>query len=103
MTGTLTSEEQRVARQAAARIHAQSWGVAFGLLFGLGLFVATNVLVLRGGEEVGPHLGLLSVYFPGYRVSFLGSLLGFVYMFVGGYAIGRIMVMIYYWVVRVVE
>jgi hypothetical protein len=103
MTGTLMSKEQRVARQAAARIHQQSWGVAFGLLLGLGLFVATNVLVLRGGDEVGPHLGLLGVYFPGYRVTFLGSLIGFVYMFVGGYAIGRIMVTIYYWVGRVVK
>jgi hypothetical protein len=59
------------------------------LLLALGLFIATNVLVLRGGEHVGAHLGLLAVYFPGYRVTFLGSLLGFVYAFVVGYGIGR--------------
>jgi hypothetical protein len=79
------------------RAHAQSWGVAFGLLFGSGLFFATNILVLRGGERIGAHLGLLRIYFPGYSVTFLGSLVGFVYMFVGGYAIGRTIVIIYNW------
>ena len=57
---------------------------------GLGLFLATNVLVLKGGPNPGPHLSLLKVYFPGYRVTFLGSLIGFVYAFVVGYALGRL-------------
>jgi len=54
------------------------------------LFVATNVLVIRGGPQVGPHLSLLSIYLPGYSVTFLGSLIGFVYLFVIGYAVGRL-------------
>jgi hypothetical protein len=57
--------------------------------------VATDILVLKGGETVGPHLGLLSVYLPGYSVTFVGSLVGFVYMFVIGYGIGRAIVGIY--------
>jgi len=60
-----------------------------------GLFVATNFLILRGGETVGPHLGLLGVYLPGYSVSFVGSLIGFVYMFVIGYGMGRILGSVY--------
>ena len=75
---------------AVLRLNARAWGIAVGLMSGLGLFIATNVLVLRGGPEVGPHLRLLSIYFPGYRVTFLGSLVGFVYAFVAGYALGRI-------------
>lgn len=79
----------------AARLNGRAWGIALGILFGVGLFVATNVLVLRGGEKVGTHLGLLSIYFPFYDVSFLGSLLGFVYAFVVGYATGRIVCAVY--------
>lgn len=59
------------------------------MLLGGGLFLATNILVLKGGPNVGQHLGLLSQYFPGYSVSFVGSLIGFIYAFVGGYIIGR--------------
>jgi hypothetical protein len=70
------------------RLNARAWGVAVGLLFGLGLFVATNVLVLKGGPSVGRHLGLLSAFLPGYRVTLTGSLIGFVYAALIGYAVG---------------
>jgi hypothetical protein len=82
-------------RGAIARLNARAWGLAMGLLFGGGLFLATNILVLKGGPQVGPHLGLLGVYFPGYRVTFLGSLIGFVYAFVLGYALGRLVGTLY--------
>lgn len=82
-------------RRAVARLNARAWGITMGLLLGLGLFVATNVLVLKGGPDMGQHLGLLKVYFPGYRVSFLGSCIGFVYAFVLGYALGRMIGSIY--------
>jgi hypothetical protein len=77
------------------RLNGRAWGIALGTLLGGGLFMATNVLVLKGGEKVGPHLALLANYFPGYRVTFLGSLIGFVYMFVLGYAIGRVIGSVY--------
>jgi hypothetical protein len=77
------------------RINARAWGVAFGLLFGGGLFLATNILVLKGGENVGQHLGLLRAYFPGYQVTLLGSFVGFVYAFVLGYAVGRLVGIVY--------
>jgi hypothetical protein len=67
-----------------ARVH----GIVVGLLAGLAIFVATNWLVLKGGEVVGPHLTLLGQYFVGYRVSFVGSLIGFAYGFVTGYVVG---------------
>ncbi len=82
-------------RRTLARLNARAWGIATGLLFGGGLFIATNVLVLKGGNPVGPHLGLLSIYFPGYRVTFLGSFVGFVYAFVLGYAVGRVIGEVY--------
>lgn len=82
-------------RSALLRLNERAWGIAFGLLLGLGLFIATNVLVLRGGDVVGPHLGLIGVYLPGYRVTFVGSLIGFVYMFVIGYGLGRVVGAVY--------
>jgi hypothetical protein len=77
------------------RLNGRPCGVAVGLALGLGIFIATNVLVLKGGPVVGPHLGLLGVYLPGYSVTFGGSLIGFVYMFVIGYGVGRLVGEVY--------
>lgn len=73
----------------------RAWGIAFGLLAGGGLFLATAILVVRGGPDPGAHLGLLSNYFPGYRVTWAGSALGFVYGFVLGYGVGRVIGSVY--------
>ena len=83
------------ARRTLARLNARVWGVSVGLVAGLMLFLATNILILRGGEVVGPHLALLGLLLPGYRVTFVGSLIGFVYAFVIGYAIGRLIGVVY--------
>ena len=63
---------------------AGATGAAGGLL----LFVATMLLVLKGGPVVGPTLGLLGQYFPGYTVTPLGGVLGLLYGFVAGGALG---------------
>ena len=94
MNQATTSDDQAI-ENFLQSLNGRAWGIALGLLFGLGLFVATNFLVLRGGEDVGTHLGLLSVYFPFYDVTFLGSVIGFVYAFVVGYAMGRVICGIY--------
>ena len=77
--------EEELLRTAVRRLNARAWGIAFGLLAGGGLFLATAILVIRGGPDPGAHLSLLSNYFPGYRVTWAGSFLGFVYAFVLGY------------------
>jgi hypothetical protein len=91
----LESEEARAIRREVLRLNARAWGLSFGLIGGLGLFLSTIILVLKGGERVGPHLSLLSIYLPGYRVTWGGAFLGFVYMFVIGYALGRVIGAIY--------
>jgi len=95
MTDQLTPQEQRALLKTMARANEQGWGIALGLLGGMGLLLATLVLVVRGGPNPGPHLSLLSVYFPGYSVTGIGSLIGFVYGFVVGYAMGRTIAVIY--------
>lgn len=80
-----TTEEERLFR-GVLWLNAKALGLVLGLLGGFAVFVATNWLVIKGGDPVGPHLKLLSQYFIGYRVSFLGSLIGFVY----GFAVGTL-------------
>jgi hypothetical protein len=84
------------------RLNAKILGVVLGLLMGLIVFVATNWLVLKGGHinprgeyVVGPHLQLLSQFFIGYRVSFLGSIIGFLYAFAIGTLSGAMIGWIY--------
>ena len=95
MRDQLTAEEQQTVTRTIARIHEKGWGIALGVLLAVGLIIATNVLVARGGSVVGPHLSLLSWYFPGYSVTVGGSLIGAVYAFVVGYALGRLVAMVY--------
>lgn len=89
MTDQLQQEEIQIIKKALVRFNEQGWGIAFGSMFGFGLFFATVFLVMRGGVRVGQHLNLLSVYMPGYSVSIVGAIVGFVYAFVIGYGIGR--------------
>lgn len=81
--------------RAIRRLNARAWGISVGLVAGLGILVATWVLVLKGGPNVGQHLILLRAYFPGYSVSFIGGLIGFVYSFVIGYGLGRVIGTVY--------
>jgi len=64
---------------------------------GLGIFIATNWLVIKGGRVVGPHLALLGHFFIGYRVTFVGSLIGFVYAFVLGFVVAYGVSEMYNW------
>jgi len=100
MTEDLTQQEIHDLRRTVLRASEQGWGIAVGLMLGLGLLVATVALVIKGGPDPGPHLSLLAIYFPGYSVTWLGSVIGFVYAFVVGYAIGRTVAAIYNRLIR---
>jgi hypothetical protein len=92
----LTIEEQRTLEAVVRQANEKAWAIGIGLTLAIGLFAATNILVLKGGSNVGSHLRLLSVYFPGYSVTFPGSVIGFVYAFVLGYLSGRTVAVLYY-------
>jgi hypothetical protein len=95
MAERLTRPEERALLYALARASEQGWGIAMGLLLGLGLFLATVVLVVKGGPNLGSLLQLLANYFPGYQVTWVGAWIGFVYAFVFGYGMGRTIATIY--------
>jgi hypothetical protein len=71
-----------------AQLDARALGVACGLVFGLWLWLATIVLVLRGGPDVGRNLSLLSQYFVGFRVTPAGSVLALAYGCAAGFLAG---------------
>jgi len=91
----LSAEERALLQQVTARASGQAWGIAVGALCGLGLCAATVVLVIRGGPNPGPHLGLLGAYFPGFQVTWTGSLLGLLYGALTGYLVGRVVAGLY--------
>lgn len=92
---TSTDPTEEALRREVLALNARAWGWACGLLGGVGLAVATLVLVLKGGPDVGAHLGLLANFFPGYRVTLGGAVLGFGYGFVTGYLTGRLIGAVY--------
>jgi hypothetical protein len=96
-----TSSPDELLERAVLRLNGNILGIVLGILGAIGIFVATNWLVLKGGDPVGPHLALLGQYFIGYRVSFVGSLVGMGYAFVVGYVVGRLIGGVYNLVVDV--
>lgn len=71
--------EEELFRAAVARLRSGILAVVFALVSGTGLFLATAWLLVRGGDPVGPHLSLLGQFFLGYRVSWPGAFVGFVW------------------------
>lgn len=74
--------------ESLAKLDGLALGISLGTLFSLVIFLATNLLVFKGGDQVGPNLALLSQYFIGFEVTFGGSLIGLVYGFISGFILG---------------
>lgn len=91
----MTASDSSTVQASLLRLNARAWGISTGLLLGGGLFLATIFLVIRGGPMVGQHLSMLRIFFPGYSVTWLGAFIGFVYAFVIGYGLGRIIGSVY--------
>lgn len=87
----LLRADRAVLMAGFARMDVVALAVAMGSLFAIGIFLLTVTLLLKGappGQHVGPHLGLLGVYFPGYGVSWGGSAIGALYGAIIGAGIG---------------
>ena len=83
-----SDRELLLVKRAIARLRAVVVAVVTGMVAGFGLFAATAWLVIKGGPTVGPTLGLLRAYYPGYSVTWIGSLVGFGYGALTGAALG---------------
>ncbi len=71
-----------------APMNKRALGLATGIVLGALVWLATIILVLKGGLHVGPTLSLLSQYFYGYRVTAAGSFVGLAWGFALGYILG---------------
>lgn len=89
-------DDQRLI-QAFARLKPDAFGISCGVVAGALLFVLTAALLIkgpqvRGGEEVlGPNLGLLRYYLPGYSVSWGGAVVGLLWGFGLGFLAGYVL------------
>lgn len=91
--------EEEIILNAVIRLNSHILGFVIAVISALVIFLATNWLVIKGGEVVGPHMRLLDQFFIGYSVTFVGSLIGAAYAFVIGYICGLLIGHIYNWVI----
>ena len=71
-----------------AKLDPLALGIAVGVVSGIGLFLATIVLLLQDGPGVGTTLSLLGHYLLGFQSTWAGALIGLVEAGVGGFILG---------------
>ncbi|MDE3050276.1 MAG: FAD-dependent oxidoreductase, partial [Nitrospirota bacterium] len=82
--------EDKVIEIAFAKIDPLALGVAVGVVSGLGIFMASAILLLRGGTVVGPTLSLLANYLFGFEVTWTGAVMGLFEGGMLGFAVGAL-------------
>jgi hypothetical protein len=87
MLSTNDRELALVAR-TIARLRQGIVAIVTAMVAGFTLFAATLWLVIKAGPDVGQHLGLLRAYYPGYSVTWTGSLVGLAYGALTGAVLG---------------
>ena len=83
--------DRAVLMAAFARLDVVALAAAMGTVCAAGLAILTVILLVKGAppdSHIGPHLGLLGIYLPGYRVSWGGAAIGGVYGGIVGAAVG---------------
>lgn len=85
------------------RFHIFTMVISFGLVAGFLIFLLTAILLIKGGEVIGPHLSLLGQYLPGYTVSWGGSVIGFMWGVIIGGLFGGVFGSIYNKLVEIRE
>ena len=83
----LIAERVLVAR-AIARLRAGIVAIVTGMVGGFALFAATLWLVIKGGPTRRQAPRPARHYYPGYSVTWTGSLVGFVYGAITGALLG---------------
>jgi hypothetical protein len=71
-----------------ARLDAVALGAACGIVGGFGVFVATVILLIRDGPEMGSHVNVVSQNLIGYSATWQGSIVGALYGAITGFIAG---------------
>ena len=83
---------------AFARLDGRAFAVASAAITAAFLFALTLALVIKGAPPVipvGPHLGKLALFFPGYTVTFVGAFVGALYAAIVGGVLGWVLAAIW--------
>ena len=85
---TVTHVVNDILDGAFPKLDPLALGMSLGIVVGLSLLVATLFMVLTNGDATGETLTLLAQFYPGYRVTAVGSFTGFGYGFLTGFVLG---------------
>ena len=80
-------QDREILSAVFAKMDALALAISVGMLCSIALLLATAILLVQGVPEnypIGPHLGALADYLPGYSVSWPGTLVGAFYGFFAG-------------------
>jgi hypothetical protein len=91
MAKELNLNERIVLNAIFAKIDKLAFSASTGVFFFLSMFVVTGFSIIKGnvsGSMIGPDLAMLSYYLPGYSMTWLGNVLGSVYVGIVGSVLG---------------
>jgi hypothetical protein len=74
-----------------AKMDVPALAISLGVVCSIAMFLATAILLVQDVPDnypIGPHLGALADYLPGYSVSWPGSVIGTLYGFLAGMVAG---------------
>ena len=74
--------------RAFPKMDPVAFGAAWGSVLGISLFILVLIVLRNQWAEVGIKIYLLSQFFPGFSISYGGSILGLIYGFIVGYLFG---------------
>jgi len=74
------------------QLRARAFGLATGIVVGLGIFFMTLISLWFGSGET---IDALVVPFPGYGRSYLGALVGLLWGFIDGFIAGALLAWLY--------
>ncbi len=76
-------------------INAKNFGLAAGILWGVGLFLMTLISIWTG--YAADLLNLIEIGYWGYSISYVGAVIGLVYGFLDGFIGIYIFAWLYNW------
>ncbi len=74
-------------------LQVRAFGLAVGLVWGVIIFGVSLLVAIKGTG--GEHLSRLGLLYPGYRVTYWGSVIGFVWSVIYGFLAGALLAWVY--------
>jgi hypothetical protein len=93
--------EEEFIEMVFAKLDPLALGVAVGVVCGFTLFIATAILLIKGGSVVGPSLSLLGHFLIGFKMTWSGALMGFLEGGLVGFLLGYLSASLRNWSMKV--